>query len=245
MIDNPSLPDSLTSVGGVGFADSLVTSLIAVGFVAGAAIFLFMMLYGGIQWITSGGNKGKIDTARTRITHAFSGIVVLFSFYVVINVAGCFLGVGLGRFQINELYIGFSGTPWCPVNGGGPPPPHTPTPPAGGGGTATPPGNFTPTPDLDHIVSGVVRAFISSSWVPVFDADVFLTTPGGGTVIRTTTSDGNGIYAFLDVPDGQYEVHGCKVIEGETHYGSRTNVSPPNQFADIFMLPQPSGCPYP
>ncbi len=54
---------------------------------------LFFLIWGGIQWITSGGDKAKIETARKRILYAIIGIIVAFSSYLIINTLGYFLGV--------------------------------------------------------------------------------------------------------------------------------------------------------
>jgi succinate dehydrogenase/fumarate reductase cytochrome b subunit len=60
----------------------------------GVAIFLTVayMLYGGIRWITSRGDKAKVEEARKQITAALIGVVVVagtfFILQVVFNVLG-------------------------------------------------------------------------------------------------------------------------------------------------------------
>lgn len=39
-------------------------------------VFLFL-IWGGFEWITSGGDKGKLESARNRITQAVIGLIVL------------------------------------------------------------------------------------------------------------------------------------------------------------------------
>lgn len=56
---------------------------------------LIFFIWGGIQWITSGGDKTKIEAARKRLVYAVIGIIVAFSSYFIINTVGNFFGVKL------------------------------------------------------------------------------------------------------------------------------------------------------
>lgn len=63
-----------------GFLSSMLTVVMAV---AGLAL-LIMLLWGGISWITSGGDKSKAEEARSRITTAVIGIIVLAAAYALL-----------------------------------------------------------------------------------------------------------------------------------------------------------------
>ena len=65
MINNPALPYSSDPGSGIGFFGMLIPALIAALLVIGAVVFLFMLLIGGVEWITAGGDKGKIENAST------------------------------------------------------------------------------------------------------------------------------------------------------------------------------------
>lgn len=67
-----------TSLG--GFLTSMLTIVMAV---AGLALFI-MLLWGGISWITSGGDKSKAEEARSRITTAVVGMIVLAAAYALL-----------------------------------------------------------------------------------------------------------------------------------------------------------------
>ena len=58
-----------------------------------AALSVFMyLIWGGIEWITSGGDKGKTESARNKITAAILGLVVLAASYAILLIALNFIG---------------------------------------------------------------------------------------------------------------------------------------------------------
>lgn len=54
----------------------------------GSILVIVMFLWGGISWITAGGDKGKVEKARDRMTQAVIGLVVLVSSFVIIGFLG-------------------------------------------------------------------------------------------------------------------------------------------------------------
>ena len=73
---------------------SLLTGLLnMVMFVAALLVFAYL-IWGGIQWITSGGDKGKTEEARNKITAAIIGLAVLAASYAIFLIVLSFLGVG-------------------------------------------------------------------------------------------------------------------------------------------------------
>jgi len=79
-----------------GFAGNLGAIISgALGFIMALAallVFLYLIL-GGIQWITSGGDKGKTEEARNKITAAVIGLIVLAAAYAVLQIMLSFLGL--------------------------------------------------------------------------------------------------------------------------------------------------------
>ncbi len=49
------------------------------------ALALFFLVWGGIVWMTSGGNSDRVKRGRETIVWAILGLVVIFLSYVVIN----------------------------------------------------------------------------------------------------------------------------------------------------------------
>jgi hypothetical protein len=108
------------------------------------------------------------------------------------------------------------------------------TPAASPTPTATPLPGATPVPDQD-IISGIVRSRIGGQWVPQFRAEVRLMA--GNTLVAVANSSFTGYYAFTGVPAGEYTVLACITIDNVVYAGQRTGITPPNEFASIFMLP--------
>ena len=69
----------------------LITLIMIIATLAALAVIIF----GGIRWIVSGGDKEKLQGARNMITYALVGLVVIFLSYFIINTIGDFFGVKL------------------------------------------------------------------------------------------------------------------------------------------------------
>lgn len=102
-INNPALNRDFES--GEEFLQSFLPTLIGIIFVIGVLAFFFIFLFGAIQWITSGGDKVKVEAARSKITHAIIGLFILFSVFAVAGLLGSFLGVNLLQINIEGLGI--------------------------------------------------------------------------------------------------------------------------------------------
>jgi len=66
----------------------------AVIIVAAIASFLYMV-YGGIQWVTSGGEKDKLNEARNKITQAIVGLAIVASAWAIFKLVDYFFGIGI------------------------------------------------------------------------------------------------------------------------------------------------------
>lgn len=70
-----------------------MSGLLSFVMVIGSILVLVYLLWGGIEWITSGGDKGKVDAARTKITNAVIGIIVLGASTAILSLVQKFLGI--------------------------------------------------------------------------------------------------------------------------------------------------------
>ena len=74
--------------------------------VAGILTFVYLV-WGGIDWLTSGGDKTKTENARGRITAAIVGLAIVATAWAVIKLVGYFFGIDdlfSGNVQIPKPY---------------------------------------------------------------------------------------------------------------------------------------------
>lgn len=60
---------------------SLVSTTLNLTLIAGTLASFFFLLWGAIQWISSGGDKDGLEKAKKKITTALVGLTVLFSLF--------------------------------------------------------------------------------------------------------------------------------------------------------------------
>ncbi len=90
---------------------SLITSAISLLFIIAALLAFVYLVLGGIQWITSGGDKAGMEAARNKITHAVVGLIVVGAAYAIMLLAQSFLGVSIvGNNSFNIPTPTFSGS---------------------------------------------------------------------------------------------------------------------------------------
>ena len=79
----------------------------AVIVIAGLITFVYLV-WGGIEWLTSGGDKEKYESARGRITAAVIGLVIVIAAWAVMSLIGNFLGINWSNMTIKS-WRDFSG----------------------------------------------------------------------------------------------------------------------------------------
>lgn len=62
--------------------------------VAGILVFVYLV-WGGINWITSGGDKGKTEEARNRITAALVGLAIVAAAWAIMQLISYFFGINV------------------------------------------------------------------------------------------------------------------------------------------------------
>lgn len=72
---------------------SIVSNLINLILIVALVVFLFLLLLGGIQWITSGGDKESLAKARGKITSALVGLIIVFSAWAILSLVKGFFGL--------------------------------------------------------------------------------------------------------------------------------------------------------
>ncbi len=85
--DNPGGGLNFASLCGLGSdgVGPLISNIITILFIVAVLLAIGFLVYGGIKWIMSGGDKGKVEAARGTIVAALVGLVLVFVSYFIIN----------------------------------------------------------------------------------------------------------------------------------------------------------------
>jgi hypothetical protein len=92
-IVNKALPGELGGNAGNGVAGAENGYLFALYFVRiwnslnaiGAMLVIYFFILGAFDWLTSAGDKGKLESARNKMLNAVIGIIILVSLYTIIG----------------------------------------------------------------------------------------------------------------------------------------------------------------
>lgn len=112
---------------------------------AGVAAFIYL-LWGGVQWVTSGGDKEAIEKSRKRIMHALIGLAIVFSAYALILIIQILFGISTIWLPLRPLGVNLPPMPTY-----APPPTRVPTIPPGNTPTTTP--GTRPSPTITPIAT--------------------------------------------------------------------------------------------
>ena len=77
----PAIP-----TGGLAKAYLYGSNVILLAYVVFTIVALFFLLWGGIRWITSSGDKTKVQAARNTLIYATIGLIIIFLSYFIINI---------------------------------------------------------------------------------------------------------------------------------------------------------------
>ena len=119
-IKNPVLPKSIgeAAAGTQGEGGKVIGMLVG-NIVGGIMIIAFLMallfiIMGGMSWVTAGGDKAQLESARNKITNAIIGLIIIASIWGIMNLLGPFLGIPFPNLPIPTI-----GGTTAPATGGG------------------------------------------------------------------------------------------------------------------------------
>lgn len=72
---------------------ALLSAAVGALLIIAALLAFFFLILGGIQWITSGGDKAGMEAARNKITHAIVGLVIVGAAWAIMMLVQNFLGI--------------------------------------------------------------------------------------------------------------------------------------------------------
>lgn len=84
--------DEIKAGGDLTVSD-LIASLINGAILISALAVLLYLILGGFQWLTSGGDKGKTEQARNKITSALIGLLIVVASWAIFQLVLRFFGI--------------------------------------------------------------------------------------------------------------------------------------------------------
>lgn len=78
----------------------IVSALIRLILVIASLVFFIILVIGGIRWIASGGDKAQTEGARSQITSALVGLVIVFAAWAIVQLINTFFGINIFELTI-------------------------------------------------------------------------------------------------------------------------------------------------
>lgn len=72
---------------------ALISAIVGTLLIVAALLAFLYLIVGGIQWITSGGDKAGMESARNKITHAIVGLIIVGAAWAIMLLVQNFLGI--------------------------------------------------------------------------------------------------------------------------------------------------------
>ena len=88
---SPLTDDAATDPG--ANLESILSNVFGFFTILGAIFFLVYFLLAALQWITAGGDSGKVEKARNRIMNGVLGLIILVGAYAFIGLIGGLIGI--------------------------------------------------------------------------------------------------------------------------------------------------------
>jgi uncharacterized membrane protein HdeD (DUF308 family) len=73
----------------------ILSNVIGIMTVLGGMFFLFQFIFAAFTWVTSGGEKGKLESARGKMLHSTIGLIILITAYTIVGLIGMVVGLDL------------------------------------------------------------------------------------------------------------------------------------------------------
>lgn len=104
-VENPLLPTGLQQPPGEAPSafGHILSTAITLALIGASVVFLFIIITGGISYMTAGGDKEKKVAASTRLTNGIIGLAIVFCLFAIAQLFSSLFGVDLLNFTIPRL----------------------------------------------------------------------------------------------------------------------------------------------
>ena len=91
--------------------EAIISNVFGFLTIMGAIFFIVYFLIASMEWITSGGDSGKLTNSRNKMTQGILGLVILVAAYGIIGLIGSLVGIELLEPAMLLNSIAPGGTP--------------------------------------------------------------------------------------------------------------------------------------
>lgn len=81
----------------------MITVALNIALIAVSLIFFFVLIFGGLKWITSEGDEKKLTAARNQVTNALIGLVIVFAAWAIVALLGSIFNINILKLTIPTL----------------------------------------------------------------------------------------------------------------------------------------------
>ncbi len=85
---------------------SLVSGAISLVMLIVALVFFFMLVWGGLKWVMSGGDQKNVEAARNQITNALIGLAIVFAAWAIVKLIELVFGINILNLTIPSVQTG-------------------------------------------------------------------------------------------------------------------------------------------
>lgn len=75
--------------------EKLISNVVGFLTTLGTLVFIFMFVYGALNWISAGGDASKVQKARDQMIQGVIGLIIMIAGYAVIGLIGTVLGISI------------------------------------------------------------------------------------------------------------------------------------------------------
>ena len=86
-----ALPDDTEipiPMGGIGMLSKVIRNGLTIFIIVALILSIIILLWAAINWLTSGGDKQKLQAARMKVTYAIIGLIIVFSAFFIVSFIG-------------------------------------------------------------------------------------------------------------------------------------------------------------
>lgn len=81
--------------GGLDFLSGVLKNGLTIFMILGVILCVISIVWSGVQWAGSSGDKSKITQARSRIIWSVVGLVIIFTVFFILSMLGYFFNVNI------------------------------------------------------------------------------------------------------------------------------------------------------